>query len=43
LTVSAGVPVLLDEINTPPLIVAKTGLDWFHPAFTARVLKLAFV
>jgi hypothetical protein len=43
LTVKPGVPVPLLLRYTPPLIVAKTLLDWFQPAFTASVRKLALV
>jgi hypothetical protein len=43
LTVSAGVPVLVEEIVTPPLIVATTLAVPGHPALTARVLRLASV
>jgi hypothetical protein len=41
--VSAGVPVLVEETNIPPLIVATTLAVPGHPAFTARVRKLALV
>jgi hypothetical protein len=40
LTVHAGVPVEVEKIVTPELIVQTNLEDWFHPAAIAALLKL---
>jgi hypothetical protein len=43
LIVNAGVPVEVEDIVAPPLIVATTFEVWFQPFATARERKLTSV